>query len=102
MDETPKAEVTRWREYLRVLAEFSTPEEFKAIVRGLGAPEQVMERNAEIRQIIEGRRFRRWLFGSMREIAGWIGSVGGAMALTYAAWKWAIPALIGAVVPGGG
>lgn len=97
-----KPEVTRWREYLRVIAEFSTPEEFKTIVRGLGTPEQVLERNAEIRQIIEGRRFRRWLFGSMREIAAWIGGVGGALMLLYAAWTWALPNLLGMLPPPGG
>jgi hypothetical protein len=105
MADRPPTRENRIRDYLEVFASFGTPDEIDGILRKLGRPEHVIERNAEIKAIIEERVFRRWLLTGVKEVAGWIIGVGSAVMLIYGAWAWALPTMakwLGVIPPPGG
>lgn len=73
----------RWERLLQVILRFGEPEEIDKILRGLGNPEDVMRRNAELAEMIESKRRRAWFLKSVRDAAVWIGAVGGALMMLY-------------------
>ena len=68
-------------EYLRHLASFSTPDEFKTLLKQLGTVEVAMARHAAITEILETNRSKRWVFKWLKDLALWITAVGAAFSM---------------------
>lgn len=81
----------RWERYLRALERFGEPEEIDEILRDLGPPARVRERNAELQAMIERTRRWRWLTQAIREAAAWIVGVGAALGVLYGAYTFVAP-----------
>lgn len=73
-------------EYLRHLASFSTPDEFKTLLKQLGTVEATLERHAAITEILETNRSRRWVFKWLKDMAAWIVVVGGMFSVLGAGY----------------
>jgi hypothetical protein len=83
MTDTP-----RWERYFREIDRFARePEALERLFRELGDPDRVIARKAELDAMLESRRWWRKLGSTVREVAVWIASVGGAIVLLFALWR---------------
>jgi hypothetical protein len=52
-------------------------EEYRGLLRSMGTPEQVRRKLEAIEELLEEKRRRDWLFGSVKKVAGWAAVVAG-------------------------